>query len=143
MMDGSILTNSLKAALTGGKLYMFRTRDYRAPAAISFPLRQARDWQSWLISAKLWTNASSQQLRDELDSMIHQGKDYRPSITFETPRSIQEAAAKHNLWEPEVSEEADSPAIENAAEEAQQSDDDYMPSGGEEEDRGSKFGSAI
>ena len=61
-MDGSILTISLKAVLTGGQLYMFRTRDFRAPAAISFPMRQARDWQSWLVSAKLWTNATSQQL---------------------------------------------------------------------------------
>ena len=104
IMDGSILTISPKAALTGGQLYMHRSRDFRAPEALSFPLRQARDWQSWLASAKIWTQASSQQLRDEIDNMIQHGKDYKPQIVFEIPRSIQEAASKTAVWEPAVSE---------------------------------------
>ena len=135
-MDGFILTISLKSALTGGSMYMNRTRDFRSPAAITFPLRQARDWQAWLISAKLWTRASSQQLRDEVDAMVQQGKNYRPKIEFETPKSIQEAADKNNIWQPEiseVSEEAKADAIAPVTGESIEEVETYAPSEGEED----------
>ena len=138
-MDGSILTISLKAALTGGQLYMHRTRDFRTPSSISFPLRQARDWQLCLKSAKLWTQASSQQLRDEIDKMIEQGKSYKPAIIFETLRSIREAAAATTTWEPAISESLEEAPSKIADAEvpvelADASEDLYCPSGGESDD---------
>ena len=45
VMDGTILTISLMAALQGGKIFLHRTRDYRVPQELLFPLRQAREWQ--------------------------------------------------------------------------------------------------
>ena len=132
IMDGSILTISLKSALTGGSMYMNRTRDFRSPAAITFPLRQAREWQSWLISAKLWTRASSQQLRDEVDAMVQQGKNYRPKIEFETPKSIQEAADKNNIWQPEISVIQDEAIVADVTGESIEQIE-YAPSDGEED----------
>ena len=37
IMDGSILPISLRSVLTGGKIFLHRSRDYRAPAELPFP----------------------------------------------------------------------------------------------------------
>ena len=105
VMDGSILTVSLKAALTGGKMYLSRTKDFRAPDSISFPLRQARDWQDWLVAAKLWARATPEQLNEEIDNMIVQGKAYRPKINFEMPRQLESKADRSSIWSPEISDD--------------------------------------
>ena len=103
-MDGSILTISLKAALTGGQIYMNRTRDFQVPAAVSFLLRQTRDWQAWLTSATLWTKASSKELPDEIGSMIHEISTYKRRIVFWNFTKNNRNCKRYKLWEPVVAD---------------------------------------
>ena len=114
IMDGSILTISLKSALTGGKLFTHRSRDFKQPPTMTFPLRLARDWQSWLTSAKLWTTATSAELRNEIDTMIDQGKLYVPKIRFETPQSLQ-SKQEQGRWEPHVSNTVETEPLQMAS----------------------------
>ena len=73
VIDDTILTISLMATLQGGKIFPHRTRDYRVPQELSFPLRQAREWQGFLRSAKLWTKATPAELRNEVAFVICEG----------------------------------------------------------------------
>ena len=127
-MDGSILTISLKSALTGGKLFTHRSRDFKQPPTMTFPLRLARDWQAWLTSAKLWTTATSAELRNEIDTMIDQGKLYVPKIRFETPQSLQ-SKQEQGRWEPNVSNKVETEPLPGPAEDADRDADDAMQIG--------------
>ena len=86
VMDGTILIISLMAAFQGGRIFLHRSRDYRVPQELSFPLRQEREWQGFLRSAKLRTKATPAELRDEEDLMICEQGGYRPKIVFENPK---------------------------------------------------------
>ena len=65
--DGSILTVPLKALLTGqGSFALQRSRDFRTIGEPTFPLARAREWNEVVRSAKLWTNATQEQLDNEI-----------------------------------------------------------------------------
>ena len=143
VMDGTILTISFMAALQGGKVFLHRPRDFRVPQELSFPLRQAREWQGFLRSAKLWTKATPAELQNEVDLMISERGAYKPKIVFENPRRLEEASSS-DVWQPVlkdngepesggapvpmdgcIPEEGDSSAI--VADEAKESDIQISP----------------
>ena len=64
--------------------------------------------------------------------MVQQGKNYRPKIEFETPKSIQEAADKHNIWQPEISVIQDEAIVADVTGESIEQIE-YAPSDGEED----------